>query len=509
MPEPPSAGPNTKQTPTTNRTELTNDSLFLYAKQVYYWNSTLPSYDAFEPRKYGADFDTELFNIVKASGSADYLSNSTFPKYSYIEDINNRNPVAVIPDSKLSVDLEGNGNDTGIRPVFYLSAGTTYLLFITAVYPGSDAAAKGVKRGWLIQKINGQAVGSNYNNERNNVNSSLSSNSVRIEGVKYVGGVVQGTFDVTLNKTSYKSNPILLSKVFTAGAKKIGYLSFARFSNAETSSDVLDAAFSSFATQGVTDLIVDLRYNGGGYISTAERLINLIIPPSVTGVMYKEYFNSTLQNKTATIMKHQPLTDANDKIRYATDGRMLNLYDDVNYSVAENTYNFSKVGALTTVANVVFVVSGNTASASELVINSLKPKMNVKLVGDKTYGKPIGFFPIRLENKYDVFYSLFETKNSLDQGGYFSGMIPDYPESATQPTFFDDPRYEDGDKNEPYLAKAIAVLNPSALAVQGSARTSVMRVGDQQISFTSENMIKPVKEDAEFVGMIEDRLKRK
>lgn len=508
-PEPPSVGPNTKQTPTTNRTELTNDSLFLYAKQVYYWNSTLPSYDAFEPRKYGADYDTELFNIVKASGSVDYVSNSTFPKYSYIEDINNRNPVAVVPGSKLSVDLEGNGNDLGIRPVFYLTSTSAYFLYITAVYPGSDAAAKGVKRGWLIQKINGQAIGNNYNNERNNVNSSLSSNSVRIEGVKYVGGVVQGTFDVTLNKTSYKSNPILLSKVFTAGAKKIAYLSFARFSNSENSSDVLDAAFSSFATQGVTDLIVDLRYNGGGYISTAERLINLIIPPSVTGVMYKEYFNSTLQNKTATIMKNQPLTDGNDKIRYATNGRMLNLYDDVDYSVAENTYNFSKVGPLTTVANVVFVVSGNTASASELVINSLKPKMNVKLVGDKTYGKPIGFFPIQLENKYDVFYSLFETKNSLDQGGYFSGMIPDYPESTAQPAFFDDPRYEDGDKNEPYLAKAISVLNPSALAVQGSARTSVMSVGGQQVSFTSDNTIKPVKEDAEFVGMIEDRLKRK
>lgn len=208
-------------------------------------------------------------------------------------------------------------------------------------------------------------------------------------------------------------------------------------------------------------------------------------------------------------MKNQPLTDDNDKIRYATNGRMLNLYDDVDYSVAENTYNFSKRGPLTTVANVVFVVTGNTASASELVINSLKPKMNVKLVGDKTYGKPIGFFPIRLENKYDVFYSLFETKNSLDQGGYFSGMIPDYPESDTQPTFFDDPRYEDGDKNEPYLAKSIAVLSPSGLAVQGSARTSVMRVGDQQVSFTSDNTIKPVKEDAEFVGMIEDRLKRK
>lgn len=503
----PSVGANTLQTLTTNRTELTNDSLYLYAKQVYYWNSALPDYDTFKPRSYSSNYNSELFNLVKASGSADYESTSTSPKYSYIEDITTRNPVATIADRQLSVDLEGNGNDIGIRPVFYLSNGTSFFLYITAVYPGSDAQIKGVKRGWLIEKVNGQAIGSNYNGERSTINNALSASSVKLEGSKYVGGVKQGTFDVTLNKTIYKSSPVYLSKVFTAGAKKIGYLSFARFSNEENAFGVLDNAFTDFSSQGVTDLIIDLRYNGGGYINTAERLINLIVPGNVSGVMYKEYYNATMQNKQATILKNQPYTE-NDVIKYQ-NGKMMNLYDNVDYSVDANTYKFSKRGAVTAVTNVIFIVSGNTASASELVINSLKPKMNVKLVGETTYGKPIGFFPIRLENKYDVFYSLFETKNSLDQGGYFNGMVPDYAENANEPTFFDDPRYEEGDKNEPYIKKAIAVLNPTSIAVQGSAKTSAMRVGGEEVSFNSENVIKPVKANAEFVGMIEDRRKSK
>jgi carboxyl-terminal processing protease len=161
---------NGKQTETTNRRDLTNDSLFLYAKEIYYWNTTLPSYDNYEPRKYSnlstdlENYENNLFNIGKAAAGADYSRGETSLKYSYIEDITTRNPMASLkPDSKSSVDLEGNGSDIGIRPVFYLISSTnrSYALFVTAVYKGSDAYKKGVKRGWRITKINGTAIGSN------------------------------------------------------------------------------------------------------------------------------------------------------------------------------------------------------------------------------------------------------------------------------------------------------------------------------------------------------------
>jgi len=505
--DPSVSGSNVKQTTTTNRTELSNDSLFLYAKHVYYWNDALPSYDDFEPRKYGANYQNELFTLTQikldpATGKPyEYrTANPSYPKYSYIEDIATRNPVAVtaVPNEKSDVDLEGNGNDQGIYSVKAVSVNNspTYKLYILAVDKGSPADVGGLTRGAYITRINGTSIGStaNFSTERILINSTIFGDpaTLSIAGFKTDGTA----FDLTLNKTSYKSNPIYKTNVLTVGGKKIGYIAYARFSSSANSVSALTAEFNNFYTQGVTDLVVDLRYNGGGYVSTAEHLVNLIAPTTATGVMYKEYFNSTMQNKKATILKNQPMLDANDKVRYS-NGRMLNYFDDEDYSVANNTYSFNKKGNLTNVTNVVFIVSGGTASASELVINSLKPKMNVKLVGLKTYGKPIGFFPVRIENKYDVFFSMFETKNSLDQGGYFSGMAPDVSLDEDYGDF------DFGNPSESLLAQAIKVLVPNAGATSVASREKVLSVSGLSQGLKSE--FAEFNTNKEFIGMIEDR----
>jgi len=496
---------NNKQTKTTDRTQLTNDSLFLYAKQIYYWKDALPAYDTFEPRNYGGNYDKELFAITQYKINPEtgkpyefVTLNPSYPdetKYSYIQDITQNNPqtTASIRDLKNAVDLEGFGNDIGIRPVSYISELTDpYLLYVTAVYPNSPADLAGVKRGWNITKINNRTVGSNYSTDQSWVSSALSGSSVKLEGTKYESGVSAGTFSVTLKSANYSSSPVYASKVLTAGTKKIGYLAYGRFSRESNSKPDLDAAFAKFSSQGVTDLVIDLRYNGGGYVSTAEYLTNLIAPSTATGTMFIEYYNTMMQTGKADILKNQPRTDDKDVI--------VGTYDDYDYSPAGNTASFEKKGTLTGVKNVVFLVSDNTASASELVINSLKPHMTVKLVGETTYGKPVGFFPVRIENRYDVYLASFETKNSAGQGGYYTGMTPDFNE-------YDDPRYDFGDKTEIFLARALSILAPGTTI--SAKKSDVMSVGSRTINTSELNIQKPANGSAGFNGMIDDRRKIK
>lgn len=519
---------NLKQTPTTNRLELSNDSLFLYAKEIYFWNESLPTYDAYEPRKYTGlagtatesatlvNLENNLFNLVRTAGKADYIAGASSPKYSYIQDLTTANPtpVAATPNDQSSVDLEGNGNDIGIYRVSAVGQRTipsapvtSYRLYISAVSENGPAFKQGLTRGAYITHINGVPVGSIETNasgsfiaasEIDLINGTIYGNpsSIKLNGVKTDGN----SFDVTLAKTSYKSSPIYKSSVLTAGAKKIGYLAYARFSNESNSVNALNAVFDDFVAKGVTDLVIDLRYNGGGYVSTAEHLTNLIAPTTATGVMYIEHFNNTLKNRKTSdpsILKNQPLLDANDKLRYNSSGGII-TYADIDYSVANNTNNFAKKGSLGGVTNVVFIVSGGTASASELVINNLKPKMKVTLVGKTTYGKPIGFFPIKLENRYDVYMSLFETKNSAGQGEYYNGMVPEIDGGT------DLGNYDFGNPLDQYLSQAIGVLAPgvNATAVASSGKLSSasgVKVNQVKINANFDEA------GRDFVGMIETR----
>lgn len=500
-------------TPTATRSDLTKDSIFLYAKEVYYWSDALPSYEIFNPRKYTAgstdliNYNTELFDITQlkinptTSKPYEYSGTPGKPKYSYIADKTNKNPIAVVANELSSVDLEGNGNDFGIKSGAYGST-NAYSLYLQAVYQNSPADKAGLKRGDIINKINGTSIGSNYTTEVNFLNDALfTQTTVTLEGIKSNGSA----FNIPLVKTVYKSSPIYKSRVIDSLGKKIGYLSYARFSNATNSEAALLQVFADFAAASVTDLIIDLRYNGGGYVSTAEYLTNLIAPASLSGkTMYTEYYNALMQSGGAKILANQPLLDGNGKVRFS-NGKMLNYYTNVDYSAANNTHNFSKVGSLNNITNVVFIVSGSTASASELVINSLKPHLNVKLVGSTTYGKPVGFFPVTLENRYDVYFSMFETKNSLGQGAYYSGMTVDSPVLPETP--YDDASRDFGDPKENYIKKAVTYLGKNSFIASIPGKNTITIQGEKVSTSTVKEL--SVGNNDDFKGMIETRYKLK
>jgi carboxyl-terminal processing protease len=132
--------------------------------------------------------------------------------------------------------------------------------------------------------------------------------------------------------------------------------------------------------------------------------------------------------------------------------------------------------------------------------------MNVKIVGKLTYGKPVGFFPVRLENKYDVYLSMFESKNSKDEGGYYAGITPDVVDRNTA-ALYEDATHDFGDADESYLKNAIALLAPAAA---GKSSNVIMSIRGKQVSVASSLNIKNESKTAkQFVGMIETRHKLK
>ena len=484
------------------RTETIKDSIFLYAKQVYLWNESLPTYAAFKPRQYiNANNDYDNFNKVLfqiTRYGIDPLTGRPYEynvdetnetKYSFIDDLVANGTLSSLSNNKLSVDLKGKGDDIGYG-LAIAGSKDNYALYIRYVSPGSPAESAGLKRGDYFNKINDKSFGSNFDGEIDALEVEINKSTVTIVGKKQNGSA----FTVTLNKAVYNSSPIYKDSIYNITGKKIGYLAYARFSDTNNSIFRLDNIFSNFANAGVTELVIDLRYNGGGYINTAEHLVNLIAPIRLNNLnMFSEHFNATMQSGKADILKNQPDRDGDGNINFK-NGKVVTLAD-FSYASANNSSKIEKSIKFNGVENVVFIISDNTASASELVINSLKPYINVKTVGSTSYGKPVGFFPIRI-GKYDVYYSMFSTKNSKGEGDYYAGINPTN-------VIKDDPTKDFGDITETNLATAISLLTSGSIA---ATKNQTMVVKGKKI-MSNDVIITPI-EDNSFKGMIENRVRR-
>lgn len=481
----------------TTRIERLTDSLFYYATDAYLWNTDLPTYTVFNPRQYSKGTDeyenlnAELFAITryginpKTTLPYEYSSDNE-TKYSYIDKESYNGSTAFIrKNESASLDLEGNGNDFGLKVGLY-GTNTDYDIKIQLTYTGSPAAIAGLDRGDVITHIDGIKYGSNFNSEIARLNTALfDSESTTIKGVKLDGK----SFEIALKKTRYKTKSVVKDSVYTHGANKIGYFAFTSFSSLEHTQADLINTFNKFQTAGVTDLIIDLRYNGGGYINTAQFIANKIAPASLNGkVMFSEHYNSTMQNNKTQYLKN---------LTYQTTDRMGNPitsnYGNIDYSVSGNTFKFVPNGNLN-IKSIVFIVTDNTASASELLINIFKPYLPVKLIGEKTYGKPVGFFPLTIGG-YEVYLSMFTSKNSNNESDYFDGMSVDK-------TSRDDPDYALGNLKEQSLQAAYNYLTTGSYLNSSSAISSTR---------TSTNQIKKLKDlsSNQFKGMVENRLKTK
>jgi C-terminal processing protease CtpA/Prc len=435
--------------------QLTQDSIYMIAQEDYYWNTSLPEYSIFNPRQY-TNGSTDLIKFTgeinaytqKSKNSA----NDNLP-YEYDPFNPGSSKYSFIDDGTENGELNAIKGDFGFN--YFYNRYTD--LRVSLVYPNSPAAAAGLKRGDQITAVNDNSniyIVTNLNDPVNDPAYKYVSNALNNGGsvtLKIVNA--NGTRNVVLNAKNYTVNPVIYTNTYTLnGGKVAGYMVFNSFVSLDGNPDVkarLDSVFNAFASKNVTDLIIDLRYNSGGDVNTSTYLSNLIVPSGTAGEMNTTYWTANMQNDNYPILRKK-------------------LYQQNGHYKPENQKEmFAKTGPLS-VTRVFFLVTGNTASASELTINNVRPKMNVQLVGDTTYGKPVGFISNLIINGHYLYTPEFEIKNSSGQGGYYTGMPP-AGSTPTAGTFQGKQIYEDivadfGDKSETLLNQALIYIQTGAWA---------------------------------------------
>lgn len=340
--------------------------------------------------------DDERNNFLKRFDSPESLFNhliSSQDRFSRLFD-----DYIAIENALAGVSMS-NGMEYGM--VYYPDNSGKVFGYVRYVLPNTDAASKNLERGNLFTTVDGTQL------TENNYNTLLSGETYSIGMATFDGDNFTLTGEsVELTKVEYDENPVFLSKTLNIQGQNIGYLMYTGFTRRY---DVeLNNAFAQFKADGITDLIVDLRYNGGGSVETAVDLASMITGQFNGQIFYKEFWNNDRQEA------------------YASDG----VFDNkISTGASINSLNLDQVFFLTT---------QSSASASELVINGLEPYINTVQIGDATTGKFQASFLMydapdfsrqraSTSHTYAMLPLVFKAANKNGHTDFHDGLIPDIP----------------------------------------------------------------------------------
>lgn len=252
---------------------------------------------------------------------------------------------------------------------------------LNIVYPGSPAAAAGLRRGYAVTALNGmpvdQVAAHNLWTQQFGADAAGVQMSV---GYTDAGGVAG---NVTLAKGEVTVPPVYDARVLYYGGVSTGYLAFTSFN--ETTPAAAEAALALFQNAGIRELVVDLRYNGGGLMDPAAYIAGRVADYRAAGAVFA-------------------------RLRHNAAHRGL-----------DRLLRFTGTGPAASGGRVVVIATGATASASELFINGLKPFMEVAVIGSKTHGKPAGMYGCSFCGNV-ISAVAFELENAHAEGGYYNGI---------------------------------------------------------------------------------------
>ncbi|MGA9588857.1 MAG: S41 family peptidase [Salegentibacter sp.] len=371
--------------------------------------------------------------FTSASAKTDYLNTFDSPEALFDAVTASSDRFSFITDDYNSLEdsFAGVSGSTGMKYGLGRITGTNDVFaYLEYILPGTSAEEAGLTRGTVFTEVNGQQL------TMSNYSDLLSADNFTINIGKIENGVIKMTDQtVTLEDIHYTSNPVYIAKTLNVDGTKVGYLMYNSFVG--DFDDELNAAFAQFQADGVTDLILDLRYNGGGSVESAIDLASMITGQFDGKVFMKEQWNEKYQQHFESVSPESLVNKFDSKIR---TGETI------------NSLNLSKVYIITTAA---------TASASELVINGLAPYINVVQVGETTTGKFQASVTIYDSSDYsrekaneNHTYALqplvFKSVNSAGKTDYGNGLDPNvvFPEDLNDLGTL-------GDPSEPLLQAAI------------------------------------------------------
>jgi C-terminal processing protease CtpA/Prc len=296
---------------------------------------------------------------------------------------------------------------------------------LAQVFPGSPAGDAGMDRGDYLVALGGKAVADLLRTGEINT----------IFGPEQVGYPLEFTWrspggaqrSATLTKRLVTIPTVSQTALLEAGSARVGYVHFRNF--VTPSVEALNAAFTQLRDGGATDLVLDLRYNGGGLVSVAQHLAGLIGGDPLVGQVFVQFTHNDKQSSRNT------------------------------------AYRFEAKPQALAVTRLVAITTRGSASASEAVINGLRPYMDVKVVGDATYGKPVGQYGFEFCQK--VLYPVsFLVANARGEADYFNGIPADCAAA-------DDVDHALASPQEASLAEALHVVRYGRCSGRAAAEAQV------------------------------------
>ncbi|AYL96589.1 S41 family peptidase [Mucilaginibacter celer] len=392
------------------------DSMQVY----YYWNETLPK------KTISGTSSTSFFKSL--------LNNAD--RFSYLDD----------PDEvKTEYSSFGYyGFDYAILANATAPGGL--VATVTLVVPGSAAYKAGLKRGDFFTSVNDIVINSTSSS---NVQHILKQgNPIKLQLAALADGTISNTGTLSLSAQYFTEQPVYLTKTFSSAGKKTGYIFYDAF-NGVFDRNLLDS-LSKLKAAGISNLIIDLRYNPGGDVSSAAKLAGMLANTEAnqTFVIYQANKNGGRSNRS-----FQQTMQENDY--------QPQLFSEIK----SRRLSLEKVIVLTTAA---------TASSAELLINALKPYATVVQIGEKTIGKDMASFAIADERKPVVVNLVlhplvFKLYNANAQGDYSNGLNPDYMVDE----FSNLPLKQFGDAADPLLDQALKLTgNVTTTAVNKATNVS-------------------------------------